>query len=601
MKLPQFGKCSRDQGNHQRAGDNFCAMVVNFCLPHFETSVHCNKLSADGYDVSNLLSGDPSLRRRGFKLEYFLRPPVQVTLRFPVQVEVCRVDVELWPPGMDLGQSSRGVEIHTSTTATQEEGGQFLLVGCCQVKDQVSVIFSGPRPRPRPPFPPAPPEAPTGALWVELWSRGAGSLGAVTQLRVNLPYGGAGSSLGLRALAVWGRPSHCCPPDGVERIARAHTDSLRPSQIESRSTTHSSKSPPSSDSAKVNTLGDIPIPEEFLDPLTQEVMSLPMLLPSGAVIDFSTLEKYQRQEATWGRPPNDPFTGVPFSGAAQPLPCPQLKGRIDLFLLRGGDGATGGDSAGRVGRAVQQEQPRPSRLTGCSSSLPEATSDPTPSLLPSPSDILGQDGGRDPAEGQRKLCAPDPRVSSESQMAEAPHSRKRVLEVAGISGASSALLPSDSSPALKRLRNDAPTQHNSSSESSHEQRLADSLDQALSSALRNLPAFTSHKGSQSCAAETNGEGATAGDRMCAQCTCPLSQYPSCPPNIPSALWAPALPPLSVPQRPPQTVPTPPALPCLPYPSQAQHHHTFVKVKLSPANVSVKLYLGDVSELNCTVQ
>lgn len=39
------------------------------------------QLCADGYDVTNLLSADPTLRRRGFKLEYFLRPPVQVRWR----------------------------------------------------------------------------------------------------------------------------------------------------------------------------------------------------------------------------------------------------------------------------------------------------------------------------------------------------------------------------------------------------------------------------------------------------------------------------------------------------------------------------------------
>ncbi|KAG5841330.1 hypothetical protein ANANG_G00198390 [Anguilla anguilla] len=144
-------------------------MVVNLCLPHFETSVHCNKLSADGYDVTNLLSGDPSVRGRGFKLEYFLRPPVQVTLRFPVQVEVCRVDVELWPPGMDLGQAARGLEVLTSSAA--QDGGQFLLVGRCKVKDEVSVIFNGPRPgHARPSHQPRP--TPRPGRWG--WSCGAG-------------------------------------------------------------------------------------------------------------------------------------------------------------------------------------------------------------------------------------------------------------------------------------------------------------------------------------------------------------------------------------------------------------------------------------------
>lgn len=38
------------------------------------------QLCADGYDVTNLVSAEPAVRRRGFKLEYFLRPPVQVGL-----------------------------------------------------------------------------------------------------------------------------------------------------------------------------------------------------------------------------------------------------------------------------------------------------------------------------------------------------------------------------------------------------------------------------------------------------------------------------------------------------------------------------------------
>lgn len=66
------------------------------------------------------------------------------------------------------------------------------------------------------------------------------------------------------------------------------------------------------------------IPEDFLDQITQEVMLLPMLLPSGVSVDSTTLEEHQKSEATWGRAPNDPFTGVPFTSTSQPLPNPQL-------------------------------------------------------------------------------------------------------------------------------------------------------------------------------------------------------------------------------------------------------------------------------------
>lgn len=65
-------------------------------------------------------------------------------------------------------------------------------------------------------------------------------------------------------------------------------------------------------------------------------MLLPMLLPSGVSVDSSTLEEHQKREATWGRAPNDPFTGVPFTPSSKPLPNPQLKCRIDQFLLQQG-------------------------------------------------------------------------------------------------------------------------------------------------------------------------------------------------------------------------------------------------------------------------
>lgn len=112
------------------------------------------------------------------------------------------------------------------------------------------------------------------------------------------------------------------------------------------------------------------IPEEFLDPITQEVMLLPMLLPSGVSVDNTTLEEHQKREATWGRAPNDPFTGVPFTSSSQPLPNPQLKGRIDQFLLQRGmmgrHGMLGGKAEGEnlqasrlvaVGAGVQTQRP----------------------------------------------------------------------------------------------------------------------------------------------------------------------------------------------------------------------------------------------------
>ncbi|MGH0169519.1 UNVERIFIED_CONTAM: hypothetical protein FKN15_073517 [Acipenser sinensis] len=89
-------------------------------------------------------------------------------------------------------------------------------------------------------------------------------------------------------------------------------------------------------------------------------MTLPLLLPSGKVVDQSTMEEYERREAGWGRPPNDPFTGVPFSQHSKLLPHPSLKARIDRFLLQLGDRQA--MAVGVLGRASLSELPRPSRL-----------------------------------------------------------------------------------------------------------------------------------------------------------------------------------------------------------------------------------------------
>lgn len=316
------------------------------------------QLCADGYDVSNLLSEDPALRRRGFKLEYFLRPPMQVTLGFHWQVEVCGVDVELWPAGMDQNAVSRKLEVHTSSEAGADTTqGLFLQVSRCEVREGVQVCFRAPRFRPRALFPHLPPAPSSGAMQSELWSRGLQSLGSVARLRLSIPFSSAGTQLGFKALAVWGLPARSCPPEAMEEFQRAHqhtlalTKPLMPPKLPSCVPTQPSE---------VTSLAtpDETIPEEFLDPLTQELMVLPMVLPSGAVVDLSSLEEYQRREATWGRLPNDPFTGVPFTADSKPLPCPLLKSRIDQMVLR--RGGRSGVCGGKEGAAALG--PQTSRL-----------------------------------------------------------------------------------------------------------------------------------------------------------------------------------------------------------------------------------------------
>ncbi|KAL7885115.1 hypothetical protein AOLI_G00078850 [Acnodon oligacanthus] len=525
-------------------------MVVDLCLPHFQTSAHCNKLCADGYDVSNLLSGDPAARRRGFKLEYFLRPPLHVTLHFQTRIELCRVDVELWPCGMDQGSITRRLEIFTcsdlasKTSECAQETGQFKLVGRCDLREEMLVCFKHSRFRHRAPFLEPPPEPPAQVKQHELWSRGLQSLGSVAQLRVSLPYGGAASALGIKSLAVWGIPAHCCPPLELEKFQKAHLKSLKPKPpalpLVSPVTTSARSPRPNPAPSETR------IPEEFLDPLTQELMVLPVILPSGMVVDSSTLEEYQKQEATWGRLPNDPFTSVPFTKDSKPLPNPLLKSRIDSLMLQTG--------CTRVGsRNDLLNKPQPSRLTSLSctkspsgsadlvsvqSSLAAPNETEIPQVQSAGSDITEKIMKDTISSNKSHSKVTESRFQSGSCVERHRFTGKSVTETHSIGTEnvrhctkrkhqSDLLANTDwtstySSPLSKMPKTDPslilPTD---SSQSSHEQRLSDSLDQALSSALNGLPRYTSHSKPEP---ET-----TTGRSQCGSCSCSLTVYSTTPP------------------------------------------------------------------------
>lgn len=61
-------------------------------------------------------------------------------------------------------------------------------------------------------------------------------------------------------------------------------------------------------------------------------MLIPMLLPSGHLIDRTTLEKCIQEDIKWSRLPRDPFTLESFTDITQPTVAQQLKIRIDQFL-----------------------------------------------------------------------------------------------------------------------------------------------------------------------------------------------------------------------------------------------------------------------------
>lgn len=346
------------------------------------------QISADGYEVENLISEDLARRNRGFRSEYFIKPPVHVTISFPFNVEICRINVDISSGGY---QTFSGLEVYTSTSCNKSSEGHFsalagqplsdkdtfTLVGKAVLKNQSKVTFGHRGFKPRPPFH----QLETvgsypGSVSQELWNKGPSSLSNVSHLKLCITHVAGGGLPCIKRLEVWGQPAKSCPQEVIEGVFQVASQCLAQDggggggggglKPELWTPMESDCVPLGSSDGERQALRKLvdvvqDIPEEFLDPITLEIMTFPMLLPSGKVIDQSTLEKCNRSEAAWGRVPSDPFTGVAFSQHSQPLPHPTLKARIDHFLLQHSIPGTN-----LLGRAHAPEMLVPSCVTAAS-------------------------------------------------------------------------------------------------------------------------------------------------------------------------------------------------------------------------------------------
>ncbi|XP_051000589.1 RING finger protein 37 [Acomys russatus] len=445
-------------------------MVINLCLPQFRPRIHCNKVSADGYEVENLISEDLIKRSHGFRTEYFIRPPVYVTVSFPFNVELCRINIDLTAGG---GQNVTGLELYTSalssrasqdsqecwTTGLMEPSvpnkETFTLVGKVLLKNQNHVVFTHRGFKARPPFSPMEVTLLSPAVVAqELWNKGALSLSHVAHLKIGITHVTGNGVSSIKRLEVWGQPAKTCSQEVINRVLLIASESLpqnlglhtpalpMESDCDAGGQSESQQAP-----CTVQEMFEVvhDVPEEFLDPITLEIMPCPMLLPSGKVIDQSTLEKCNLSEAAWGRVPSDPFTGLAFTPQSQPLPHPSLKARIDRFLLQ--HSVSGCHLLGRA----------------------QITSSMTPSVITLPS-------------RKRKL-------------EQAEHSSGSSPGMHASNAATSPLLsPTTSEPTAKKMKapsEPSPTDMDcSTGPVSHEQKLSQSLEIALTSTLGSLPSFT---------------------------------------------------------------------------------------------------------------
>ena len=346
-------------------------MLEDFCSAFWGTRIQSDRISSDGYDVCNLVSCDAVKKRRGFLAERFVKPVVSILVSFPFPINVCAINVN---PRVG-GQEVCGLEILSATlkccvrdnnlnseaksnedifhsyehnfdvnNAKKEFSRFFNRILRVNLAEGTIGNFSNPL---------------FQNVLTNFNSRIIGNsqsnvqtfnLSQINRLRntshllIRITQVRKGSVPCLGGLEVIGKPAnndefvmksaHLIslklkqerenPKKSV--LINSFTETDLPASNESTSKLVCQNSP-----CIINDTTGNSIPSEFIDPITFNVMTLPILLPSGNTIDNSTLEKHIALERNWGREPSDPFTGV--SLGSKIVPNVALKYRIDNFLL----------------------------------------------------------------------------------------------------------------------------------------------------------------------------------------------------------------------------------------------------------------------------
>lgn len=259
----------------------------------------------DGYEVNNLISSNFLTKARGFVAYSHIKPPTDIEFKL-----ICPIDIHY-------------IKLHT-TLGSQKVAGLslFALHDKCLVEiakatyEEDGVIFCNSKYYEK--FNNLPLNPNKFAIrflrnnFRYIFTKCSKIVIRILRTNRTVPC--------LAGVEVWGTISRTCSLDTANTVNYL-VNKTNVIQVENKL-----------EEANVNQ--DFNIPEEFLDSITFELMSLPMTLPSGHNIDQTTLEKCINNDNTYGRQPSDPFTGLKFTQVRRPIFNSALKTRIDMFLIK---------------------------------------------------------------------------------------------------------------------------------------------------------------------------------------------------------------------------------------------------------------------------
>uniref|UniRef100_A0A8D8CEH8 RING finger protein 37 n=1 Tax=Culex pipiens TaxID=7175 RepID=A0A8D8CEH8_CULPI len=326
--------------------------MYNFSSARLQPSVQCDSVEDDSYPATNLVSPDPRVLGEGFMAYSVTKPPVELEFQLFCPIAIHRIKV--WTK---LGAlKTTCVEI-----LSKSKNGMFHKIGSGE--SQHADIFE---------FINAKRETSSDSACArfDLFPTMGHLLASSSVIKVVLRKTARCVPV-LRKIEIWGKPATHCQQSVKDSVHKLWipTETCGNSVHEVTNKELTTEIRDKIDSRVQD------VPEEFLDELTCDIMSLPMILPSGKVVDQRTIERCNQQEETWGRQPSDPFTGLIYTDSRKPKFCAALKSRIDQFLIKHSDTTKFQHIPRTIGTkfkppALHSRANFPKRIKQCSSSAP---------------------------------------------------------------------------------------------------------------------------------------------------------------------------------------------------------------------------------------
>lgn len=285
--------------------------MINFLSHKLQPAVHCDAIDDDFHPIDNLISHNQRALDSGFMAYSVTKPPVEIVFNLYCPITIHRIKV--WTL---LGAlRTTAVEIYG-----QNKRGTFDKIGGGESQHAEIFEFVNTRKRsictntinPR-------------NITFVLFPTMGNLLKNCSVIKLVIRKTARCVPV-LRKIEIWGEPARCCP----ESIR----DAVNQMWYESTHEIISSVKEIENDVCQPNVTS---IPEDLLDEITCEIMTIPMILPSGKAVDQRTIERHNQQEETWGRQPSDPFTGLVYTDTRKPIFNAALKSSIDQFLIKHSD------------------------------------------------------------------------------------------------------------------------------------------------------------------------------------------------------------------------------------------------------------------------